>query len=212
MRPSVLALLVPALLAAPSAAGAQTTPAQVRFGLLGSFNMSTLGGSDVARPRMKGGFSVGALVRLPISNAWSFQPELEYAGKGVRMKSTTTPSGPYTETVGLGYLEAPLLLRLSARSTPSGRLFVEAGPAPAVNLRCSISLVANAVSVSTSCASRSLDPNSFDVGAIVGVGLELPLGTRSIWAGVRYNYGLTDVADGSNARNRNLQIVGGLIL
>ncbi|MGH7688161.1 MAG: hypothetical protein ACREN3_00980, partial [Gemmatimonadaceae bacterium] len=61
-------------------------------------------------------------------------------------------------------------------------------------------------------ANIGFDANSFDLGALVGVGLELPVGTHAIWAGVRYDYGLLDVADGSNARNLTLQIVGGLVL
>lgn len=212
MRTSMLALLVPALLAAPSVAGSQTTGPHNSLGLFGAFNMSKLGGGDVTRAEIKGGFSVGAFVRIPMSGPWSFQPELEYAGKGNRMKGATTPWGPYTQIVDLGYLEFPLLFHVATPWTPSGRVFIEAGPAPAFNLDCNGHLTARNASVSTPCTSFGLDANRFDFGAIIGGGLELPVGTHAVWAGVRYDYGLTDVANGTNARNRTFQILGGFVL
>lgn len=212
MRMSMFALLVPALLAAPSVVCSQTTSPHNALGFIGAVNMAKVSGGGFTRSESILSYSVGAFVRVPMSGPWSFQPELEYAGKGNRVKGTIIVTGAYTEIVDIQYLEFPLLVHLATPATPSGRVFLEAGPAPAMKVACNAHLVAHAQSVPTTCAKLGLDANSFDLGALVGVGLELPVDTHAIWAGVRYDYGLLDVADGSNARNLNLQIVGGFVL
>jgi len=207
MRTRAASLLAALALATPVAARAQLPLPHPSFGFIGALNLATFGGSDVSNATNKVGFSVGGFVRLPMSPMWSFQPELEYAGKGVKASG---PGG--SETYHLNYLEMPLLFRVAAPSTPAGQLFGEIGPALAVKVDCTISASSGGLSVSTSCANGGADIKSFDVGAMVGAGYEFPMGSHALSLGVRYNYGLTEIATGFNVKNRNLQFVAGLRL
>jgi Outer membrane protein beta-barrel domain len=205
MRTRVASLLSILALAAPTAARAQMPLPHPSFGLVGALNVASLGGSDASGLDSKVSFSVGGFVRLPMSPMWSFQPELEYAGKGAK-SSDNTGSG----SIKLSYLEVPLLFRVAAPSTPAGQLFGEFGPALAFKVDCTVSASSGGVSASTSCANAGADAKSFDFGGLVGAGYEFPMGSHALSLGVRYNYGFTEVSSGSDVKNRNLQFVAGL--
>ncbi len=192
----------------PLIAGAQSSSSRTSFGLLGAVNVATLGGSDATGLGNRVAFSAGGFVRIALNPSWSFQPELEYAAKGAQ--ATSNSAGYLTVgTLDLRYLEIPLLFRVTATSSPSVRLYGELGPAFAVELDCTITGAGAGVSVSESCSDYS-SVSSFDVGAMVGGGFEFPIDTHSLSLGVRYNYGLTDIATDTDAKNRNLQFVAGL--
>lgn len=209
MRTRVASLLTMVALALPASAHAQMPLPHPSFGLVGALNLSTAAGSDVSGAENRVGFSIGGFVRIPMSPMWSFQPELEYAAKGV--KETDNSGGtPSTATIDLSYLEMPLLFRVSAPSSPAGQLFGEFGPAVAVKVDCSLSATSGGVSASTSCSNFGLDIKSLDFGAMVGAGYEFPMAGHALSLGVRYNFGLAEITSGSNAKNRNLQFVAGL--
>ena len=51
---------------------------------------------------------------------------------------------------------------------------------------------------------------STDVGALLGAGLEFPVGRQAIIVGARYDFGLIGVGDVSSEKNRNLQFLAGV--
>ncbi|MGH7668714.1 MAG: porin family protein [Gemmatimonadaceae bacterium] len=187
----------------PVAAHAQLPLPHPSFGLVGALNVASFGGSDASGLDSKVGFSLGGFVRIPMAPMWSFQPELEYAGKGAKASGG---SG----TIDLSYVEMPLLFRVASPSSPAGQLFGEFGPALAFKVDCTISASSGGVSASESCADAGSDAKSFDVGGMVGAGYEFPMGSHALSIGVRYNYGLVELSSGSDTKNRNLQFVAGL--
>ena len=201
-------LIVPFILAfgAPGYAGAQASQ-HTSFGLVGAVNLATFGGSDASGAKNRVGFSLGGFARIPMSAMWSFQPEVEYAGKGAKTSDSFA-----TGTVDLSYIEVPLLFRVSAPSTPAGQLYAELGPAVAFKIDCTISGSSGGITVSGSCADAGADIKTMDVGGVVGAGYEFPLNSMALSIGVRYNYGLTEIASNANTKNRNLQFVAGLRL
>jgi Outer membrane protein beta-barrel domain len=206
MRTRMVALLSTLALAVPAYAGAQSV-LKTSFGFVGAVNMSTFGGSDASGAKNKVSFSLGGFARVPMGPMWSFQPELEYAGKGAKEDFAGG-----TGTVDLSYIEVPLLFRVASPSSPAGQLYGEFGPAVAVKIDCTISGTSGGVTVSGSCSSNNVDLKSSDFGGVVGAGYEFPLSGMGLSIGVRYNYGFSELVSGSNAKNRNLQFVAGLRL
>lgn len=206
MRMKFVPVLAAVALALPAHASAQSVLG-TSFGFVGAVNLSTFGGSDVSGAKTKVNFSLGGFARIPMSPMWSFQPELEYAGKGSKASDNTG-----TATVDLSYVEVPLLFRLSAPSTPAGQLFGEIGPAVAFKVDCTVSGTSGGITVSGSCANAGVDVKTTDFGGVIGAGYEFPMSGMGLSIGVRYNYGLSELFSGSNAKNRNLQFVAGLRL
>lgn len=207
MRNRVTALLSALLVGFPAYAGAQMGLPHPSFGFVGALNVASFGGSDASGVDSKVSFSLGGFARIPMSPLWSFQPELEYAGKGAKA-SDNSGSG----SVDLSYIEVPLLFRVAPPSTPAGQFYAEVGPAAAFKIDCSISGSSGGISASTSCDNAGLDVKSFDFGGVVGAGYEFPMSGMGLSIGVRYNYGFVELFDGSNTKNRNLQFVAGLRL
>ncbi|HET7631371.1 MAG TPA: porin family protein [Gemmatimonadaceae bacterium] len=211
MRRSAAALLLIAGAATPACLLAQAPAPATAFGVLGGVNVSNIRGEGTGGTDNKIGFALGGFARIPISGAWSFQPELEYSMKGT--KETDNSGGtPATATLKLNYFEIPLLLRVAAPSSPSGRLFAEAGPAVAINVSCDISASGSGVTVSGSCASAGLDVNTLDIGGMIGGGYEFTLGGHGLSIGARYTYGFASIASGGTTKNSNLQFLAGLRL
>lgn len=208
MRASALAWGLMLVGSVPLAAAAQAAPARPSFGLMGAANLSTLGGSGVTGSGNRAGISVGAFLRIPLAPSWSLQPELEYAAKGAQTSSISGTS-LLVSTLDLRYVEMPLLFRVASSGSRGVHLFGEFGPAPAAELDCTLKAVQQDTTVSLPCH-HYLSVHSFDIGAMVGGGFEFPYDSHSVSLGVRYNLGMTTIATGGDAKNRNLQFVAGL--
>lgn len=129
------------------------------------------------------------------------QIELSLVGKGYRI---TQP------TYSLTYLDVPVLLRMrlgaDARST---RVLFDAGPSFAVLLHCAVKAPPFIDRCDQSIGGRPVGMRPFDVGVLLGVGIERQRasGTRVALA-ARLNYGVVDVdrAQGTGL-NRSYSIV-----
>src|SRR5580692_11570278 len=70
-----------------------TANAQVQFGVKAGANIAGFTGSDASGTSSLVSFNVGGLVKVPISDAFSFQPELVYSGEGAKESVTDPVSG-----------------------------------------------------------------------------------------------------------------------
>jgi hypothetical protein len=129
MRKRFVPLFVAVALAAPAYASAQSVLG-TSFGFVGAVNLATFGGSDATGAKNKVSFSLGGFARIPMSPLWSFQPELEYAGKGAKESDNTG-----TATVDLSYIEIPLLFRVLGRHLGIDVLRERRGEREVVRLR-----------------------------------------------------------------------------
>src|ERR1700743_701874 len=55
---------------------------KTKFGIKGSFSLTTLYSSDVSTNHMKPGFDAGIFVKMPVTRGFSIQPEVLYSLQG----------------------------------------------------------------------------------------------------------------------------------
>lgn len=151
------------------------------------------------------GFVGGVGLVKPIAPNWAIQPELTYSMKGGEGSDATDKT-----TVKLSYLEIPVLLRYDFTTSGGARPFFQAGPALAFKLGCSVEVESGGVSGSADCDAAPGGDNvkSFDLGAMLGAGVGFKRMNHVISVGLRYNFGLIEIADNSHTKNRVLSIVG----
>jgi Outer membrane protein beta-barrel domain len=207
-----------ALLAVPLAA--TTVPAQPRE-LASRPRVGIVGGANVARmterrnPHPLTGAYVGGQVVLPRNDYLSLQLEVAWSQKGVRATGTIIESGePFDYTLRNSYVEMPVLLRLDSPLAigvrPVGAIpFVVAGPSLGVSVRCDIDGASATQPVSYDC-DDAFGVKTFDFGAMLGAGLEAPIGALALSLGARYTIGMPDVFEGTRGKNRTLVVVAGV--
>lgn len=171
-------------------------------GIRASLNLSNLYVNEVNDENTKPGFAVGVYFRKGISDQVSIQPEINYSLKGSQINydgGFFTGSGKYR--YNLSYIEIPVLANIHV----GDNLYFSAGPYIATLIAAKVKDVDGDGSINSVEEYDRDDFNTFDYGIAAGVGFDFAGGT----AGVRYNYGLVDVApDGNgldNGKNSVLQ-------
>lgn len=152
------------------------------------------------------GATFGGYVTWPITGAWSFQPELQFVAKGVKL---TEGSGGGTVTARLNYLEFPLLARYRT-AFDNHAVYVAAGPT--FGVKASTSAHGDGANLRSDI---DIDPaiRSFDGGVAFAGGVVVD----RYFVEVRYTQGLSDIASDAYAhadsiRNRVLAISVGVQL
>ncbi|HSD08161.1 porin family protein, partial [Flavobacterium sp.] len=167
------------LLAVVTALGFTNVNAQeIKFGAKAGFNLASISGDNTKGTDAVTSFNFGVLAEIPISEKFSFQPELMYSGQGYSFNDNT---------VALNYLNVPLM----AKYYVAKGLSIEAGP--------QIGFLLSAKNESTNVKDSF---NTFDFGLNFGLGYKFKNGFN---LGARYNLGLTDInnLEGSSATNKN---------
>ena len=211
---SSLALAAALLVAAPlHAQAARRVLPRPRFGVVGGVSLASM--TDTENTRRVTGAYVGAQAVLPRNSFFSTQIELTWSQKGVRAAGTDVQSGaPLDVTLRSDYVEVPILMRvdspLAIGVEPYGAIpFVVAGPSLGVSVRCTIDGTSASKAVSYDCDDQ-FGVKTFDFGAMLGVGLDALVGTRTVSVGARYTIGLQDVFEGTAGRNRAIVLVAGV--
>jgi len=159
--------------------------AQVQFGVKAGANFSTLTGSDVSGAKTLVGFHGGGLVSVPIFSTFTLQPEVLYSMQGAKGTESETDI-----TLHQNYVNVPVLFKYNHASG----FFAATGPQ-----------IGFLVSAKAKEGGETTDVKSYykstDFSWAVAIGYKLP----SINAGidVRYNFGLTNIADYSGADVKN---------
>jgi hypothetical protein len=165
----------------------------VSGGLKGGLNLSDQKYSGYPvnnNPDMRVGYHVGGFLSIMFSEAFGIQPELLFNSIGSKNSLAGTDVA-----WRFSYLTLPVMFKYS----PIPILNFHAGP------QISTLLSAKAVSGDNSDKLSNIKPVEFGVG--VGLGLNFPAG---LTADVRYNVGLSDIADDnskdSEVTNNYLQL------
>lgn len=209
---SAAALILFATVARPAhAQGMGSAAAGPTYGVLVGVNIANFHGSDASGTDSRTGFIGGVTGTFRLSHVFGIQPELLFAQKGAKI-STDGGEG----TIKVNYLEVPVLARVEfTPESGSVRPFLMAGPSLALKVGCSIAASSQGVSASIGC-DDALDAGgigsikSVDVGAAVGGGLDILMGTWDLSLGVQYDHGLTSPLDGSNAKNKAISVLAGV--
>ncbi|MBA9076213.1 MULTISPECIES: porin family protein [Rufibacter] len=158
----------------------------LKLGLKAGVNLSNFAG-DGADADYKFGGHGGLFANFGISEMVSIQPELLFTMKGAQEKE-----GDITTKVKLNYIDVPVLAHINADG-----LFFELGPTLSFNVSSKVTMNdedGNEISGDFDGV------NSVDFGYAAGIGYQLQNG---ISIGLRYNGGLSDIAENSKTRNSN---------
>lgn len=194
----------------PSVAVAQDVP-PMRVGLLGGVNFSTLRGDDDEGLKTRTGLLAGATFVKPFRSGLGLEINALYSMKGA--KADEDGSSLVTK---VDYLEVPVMLRYDTKSTGSVTPHVGAGVSLAYQTRCKVTESSGSMSVSVNCSKledeQDITFRKFDIGIVAGAGVDVNAGSTTYTIGARYTFGLTDLTDQANLRNRALQLFAGVAI
>ena len=148
---------------------------EIKFGAKAGLNFSTVNGDNTNSVDYVTSYHVGVVSEIPISEKFSFQPEVMFSGQGYSFE------GSDGNIVALNYLNVPLMGKYYVTKGFS----VEAGP----QIGFLLSAKNEGVKVTNSFT-------TFDFGANFGLGYKLENGLNF---SARYNLGITKV----DTDNRN---------
>lgn len=151
---------------------------EIKLGIKGGLNFASISGDNTENIDLLTGLNFGFLAEVPISEKFSFQPELIYSGQGYSFDD---------DTIALNYLNIPLI----GKYYLTRGLSLEAGP----QIGFLLSAKNDKEDVKDSF-------NTVDFGLNFGLGYKLDNGLNF---SLRYNLGLSDInnIDGFSNKNRN---------
>lgn len=161
---------------------AQTDNAKV--GIKGGVNFSNLYTDQVDDNNVLTGFNVGLFAKIPVTEMFAIQPEFNYTTKGAKLTYKNTFANGAAK-FNLGYLEIPVLAVINVTKNFN----IHAGPYAGYLISANVKNDASNNSYDFENNFKADDFNRFDVGASVGLGIDLD----SFSVGARYNYGLTNI-------------------
>lgn len=151
---------------------------EIKFGAKGGLNFASISGDNTGDIETVTAFNFGLLAEIPLTEKFSFQPELMYSGQGYSFND---------DTVALNYLNIPLM----GKYYLTKGLSLEAGP--------QVGFLLSAKNDDTDVKDSF---NTVDFGVNFGLGYKLDNGLNF---GARYNLGLSDInnIDGFNGKSKN---------
>jgi hypothetical protein len=189
---ALVALLV--VLVVPGRSAAQIPGFDV--GLTAGANIATVSGDDVDDADNLTGLMAGLSLIFPTTPMFGIQTEVAYSRKGT--KADVDLDGA-NEEFRVPYIDIPILLKLGLGAWPmqvAPALYF--GPYAGINIGCDL----ETQGVSVDCDDAGLDVKSFDFGLVGGAGVDV--GRFNLFA--RYQYGLADLVEDVDAKNRVLQL------
>jgi opacity protein-like surface antigen len=153
---------------------------KVGFGLKAGMN-TALEWTDDGTTATRFGFNGGVFVEIAIANKLDIQPELVYSMQGCDDASRVTNK--------FDYINLPIILKIYLNQ---GRSFsIDVGP--------QVGYLINAKTVQGGRTQDVYsDLNKLDVAICLGASYKI---TPHIYAGLRFNYSVTTLAEGSSLRN-----------
>ena len=178
---------------------------RVLIGPMAGVNFAKLAGDGATGVKSRTGFQLGLFGSIPLGPVVSLQPSVAYSQQGAQLDD-----GGVTVKFKLNYIEAPLLLRLSAPLQGSGNLrpFFEAGPALAIEASCKVSGSNGTQSVEFGCDDDQvqLQRKKTAFSLHFGAGLEVD----RLFLAARYQLGLSSIDDtGGDVKHRVIAIIAG---
>ena len=183
----------------------------IRFGVKAGVNLATVAGDDVEETAGYISFLIGGTAEIPVSERFSIQPEILYSQQGFTQDGTvsvTDVNGTVTDNIALettGRLDY-LIIPIMAKYYVSEGFGLEAGPQIGFLLNSKFDVDAGSLTTGDfGSTTLNLFDNTkkFDFGVNLGAGYQLNSGLNF---GLRYNLGLTDIFEASDAKNSVLQV------
>jgi hypothetical protein len=166
------------------------------------YSRSDLVGADAERVESRQGALTGVYLQAPIHSPLFLRTEVLFALKGGRSRTPAEGGGTTDLDIELAYIELPVMLRagvMRGRFRP----MVFGGPAPSLQIGCDVQVIRPSAPVRDTCDQSPLSAfRGFDVGMVVGGGLEVRWPQSALALEARYTAGLRSVLDGADVRNR----------
>lgn len=156
------------------------------FGVKAGLNFASISGEDFEDFDAKTGFHFGVVAEIMLSEVFSVQPELLFSTRGA---SVSEDGDDYS--LNLNYITLPLL----AKFYPVTGFSIEGGVLPAFNISAKEKYNDESADLE--------DIKKFDLGAAIGAGYKLPSG---LFFQARYNFGLSEIVENVDAKNRVMQL------
>jgi len=168
------------------------------FGLKAGLSYANIHGRDVYEQKPKMGFGAGAFLTYGLGSFFAVQPEVLFVQKGSKY-SNGGGANAYKETLGLDYIEVPVLLKFFLPVAKSFRLHLFAGPSLAFKIRARVK-----ATFGGETETETLDSvKNTDLGLAAGLGLERPLGRGRVTLDVRYTAGTNSLSKGTGDDIKN---------
>jgi len=173
-------------------AWSESAAAQARAGLHVGLSTSALSMDSSGDSGFRRGLIAGGWVRFPLVSAVGIQLGAYYTEKG----SSDSVQG-VTAGIELKYLEFPVMLAFVFNRTAAVSGYFSAGGALGVDRGCRISVRSQDVSSSVDCDATDdevlvFSSQQFDIGLVLGGGIEFNQGPILLTVDLRANFGLTD--------------------
>ena len=198
---------------------ALATPARGQIGLRGGVNLSKFVGADAAGSEAVRRLNLGASIPLFHLGPFALVPEVYYSQKGAKQFNPLSPTREFS--LGLDYIEVPVLAKVSF---PLARLlngYVGGGPAFAWRIDCSISVADTVVTNTISNCSETFGSvktamQKADRGVVVNGGLDFKVpGLGGLNLDARLVQGLarlTPGTTGGDIKNQAISVMLGYYL
>jgi hypothetical protein len=187
-------------------AGISDAQAQgITLGVQGGYNYAQLSDAptDIGEIGDKGGLVLGAFVDIGFSGMWFVSVEGNYA----EMKSEAT-SGGTTEEFKQNFIQIPVYLGVKLLSGMIQPVFYAGGTA-SFETTCEITPEGGSAEA-CDAVGNEINTKSAIWGAVFGGGLNVALGPVIINGDVRYNLGLTKIADNQDTKWNNWMFLVGV--
>ncbi len=177
----------------------------IRFGAKAGVNLAGVSGDNTDNLEGKAGIHIGALVEVPISDKFAFQPELLYSAQGYKLDTSIDIAGIVTKTettMQINYINIPLMLKYYVAQGFSLQAGPQVGFLTSAEAEAKVSIAGISQSADTDVKDAF---KGLDFGLNFGLGYQLAMG---IFLDARYNLGLSDIndVDGSDIENKNAVI------
>jgi hypothetical protein len=166
------------------------------IGVKGGLNVANFTGDDVFHNSSNTGGIAGVFGRYPLGETWSLQPEVLFSMRGAEFSVDDIETEQQTN-----YIEIPLLARFGWGRDSMFQPSLFAGPSVAFLLK---NKIVDGAEIDLKDGSRDVD-----VGAVLGAGLDHPMGSGDLLLDVRYEYGFISWSPDLNVKNSVLSFMIG---
>ena len=174
-------------------------PARIyHYGIKGGMNVSNMNVDPQVLEENDSltSYALGAWMGLPLNRRLTVQAEALYSVKG-----DSESSGGYTASTRMAYIDVPVVAKIGFRHDSPARPSLFLGPSLAINLSANSKLEGEGNEFDVDIKD---DVRTFDLGLVVGGGVDFAVGKRTVGVELRYSKGLSNIAgDGANGTARH---------
>ncbi len=185
--------------------------AQAELGVRAGLNVASLNSTGNEEVSSRTTVNVGAFLTIPVSSVFGIQIVASFSEKGA-----DRGAGGASATVDIGYLQIPVLAKISLPTPGKVGVHFLVGPTFGIRTNCtSMDEGGQSIDCDDSSGPSGDVVKSTDIGVLVGAGLDISVAPKtSLLVELQYEYGLSDIVDsgvnGTELKNRAFSILAGL--